>query len=233
MTNNICLESEAQCTATSGCNGIWCTLDAPIDPAASCASVTLRQDIPNYHFSATCSEPTPAGETCTITHQPGYTGGKVECVAGTYVYTAAICSNCCSAGQYTAPGTEALVQYSDIQSEQVQLLNCPMGYDGQFTLLCSWSGGSDYEISLVDGGCSVYCTQEAAQEFYDSGVSDADTSDDGSSGMVVVLGVALVIQFAIMLTYVFYKEEIFCFEKDPEYDMRMQPGAMNKRITNL
>lgn len=121
------------------------------------------------------------------------------------------CTNCCTGGQILAPGTETLVSYPDIDYGNFQSVTCPNGFNGNFQILCNQEGEL-YSVSLSDGFCQVYCLDDVAQTFYDQGVTDGG---DGSTNdaLVIVLSVALVLQFLIMLTYVFYKENMLCFKE--------------------
>lgn len=208
LTNEYCLQSQEKCERD--CNGVWCTLNAPIDPNAPCTSDSLVQDRETNHFIASCNDPTPIGETCLINHDQGYSNGEVRCIGGTWRYTPAVCDNCCQGGQILAPGSDTLVPYSDITPGNTGVISCPDGFAGTFTLLCTQEG-AQYRVSLSDGVCSVSCRDDLAQEFYDRGVNAAE--DDSSSDVVITLIVVLIIETVMLITYVLYKEHMLCFKE--------------------
>jgi len=141
------------------------------------------------------------------------------------------CTNCCEAGQITAPGTDTLVRYNEFNVNQEISLDCPDGFNtdqqSKFTIKCLAIGDDNTQVTLVDGRCNVGCLQEVAQSFYDQGVKE---SEDNSNGALVPLLAAIVIvQFFIIIFYAAYKEEVFCFkQKKMEWEIPKAGGELPK-----
>lgn len=67
----------------------------------------------------------------------------------------------CAAGNIIAPGTNLLITYSALDYEDTAVLNCPDGYEGSFTILCTETSAT---VRTVDGYCNVYCLSSAQME---------------------------------------------------------------------
>lgn len=214
IPNDYCKQSQSQCEGE--CGGVWCSLDAPIDPNAPCSVSDLKQDPDNNNFNVVCDYPggsVPVGEKCSVNPLPSYVGGEVQCIGGTFKYTPATCISCCSRGNFLAPGTEVLNPYQDINVMETQTFDCPDGFDGTYKLLCTRQGQFN-RVTLSDGACSVSCLASEAQRNYDMGFDD---NGDNSDGLIATLIVIVVVLMVILITYVLYKEKMFCFaDKESE-----------------
>jgi len=204
MTNEYCTNGKSECE--NDCGGIWCSVDRPIDPTAPCRVSDLTNDIDTNNFEARClgydDGLVPIGSFCNVNRLPGYEGGMVQCVGGTFKYTPATCTDCCTRGNFLAPGTETLVPYPDINSDSSMDFTCPDGFSGKYTLLCV-----QQRLSLSDGACSVSCLSSEAQRNYDMGYDD----NDGNDALTATLITIIVVLMVILITYVLYKEEMLCF----------------------
>jgi len=224
-TNSYCLLGETEC---GNCRGHWCTVDEPIEPSASCDNRDIVQNRNEYHFRSRCGRRVVEhDQTCTLEYDEGYANGEVRCVSGSWRYQAAICTNCCTGGDFIAPGTNELVQYSDIPLGEKQEIQCPDGFTGSFKLLCN-DEGDERRVTRSNGWCQVHCLNSVADSFFAEGLAvgeesnAADNSNDkNQNAQIIVLALCLVMITTIFFVYVLYKEKILCFRETYECEGEM------------
>lgn len=226
MAGDWCKQNENNCGT---CSGIWCPGGDPTPPNQQCNPSEWQDNQSQNHFTADCSNVVALGELCAITHSNGFSGGKVICSAGSYVATPATCQNCCAAGSWMAPGTGVSVPHGSMggYTPSTQVLDCPDGFSGTFTLECA-KVANTYTVIHSDGFCVISCTEGAQRRFlqkgYDHGFSTAleqaqigkgvyPVEGVSGSGSPVVVGGLVTALLIVCLSFGFYamKKEEACF----------------------